>query len=216
MWYFQGMKPETKKEQILRVAEETFADKGFKGATMREIAEKVNIQTPGLYYHFKNKDDIYNSLILEIYRELWIKVLEPVKQMQGIEQKIRLLVNRLIDFWAEHPKFPRIIALEVLHGSELIDDELVPNFLKPMFNDMVSTLEEEEVREEGIRDIDVPVLVFNVFGISMFYFFSGNILTKLTGEDSFSPERIAKLKDEVLTMVFDGIASHPAGIAGPI
>ena len=85
------MPVETKKEQMLRVAEQVFAEQGFKGATVKEIAERVGIKTSGLYDHFKSKEDIFDSLILDRYQELGSKILEPIREAQGFEEKLRSL-----------------------------------------------------------------------------------------------------------------------------
>ncbi|MHB8895938.1 MAG: TetR/AcrR family transcriptional regulator [Candidatus Geothermincolia bacterium] len=201
------MKPESKREQILSVAEEVFAEKGFKGATVREIAEKVNIQTPGLYYHFSNKQEIYDSMIRNIYEGLADKLLEPVESAEGIKAKVSLLVDLLMEFWQEHPMAPRIIAQETLSEKALLYGELIPNVLAPMFSEMVSSFEAAEAADRGIRDLDLPMLIYNVFGMTVFYFFAGNVLAMLSGVDCFAPERLATAREEIKNLVFKGIES---------
>lgn len=198
------MKSSEKRDEILRVAEEIFAEKDFRGCTMREIAERVGMQKPALYYYFKSKEDIYNSLIVDLYNKLKEKVREPVLKGRNLEEKISLLVNLLVDFWAEHPRFPRMIAHEVLSGGNLVYSELIPNFWVPMFTEVVKDLSGKPSEFE-IGDVDIPLLLVNIFGMSVFYFFVGPILNTLSGEDSFTPEKIANLKKEIVNMVLDGI-----------
>lgn len=201
------MKPESKREQILRAAEEVFAEQGFKGATVREIAERVDIRTPGLYYHFSNKQEIYDSMIRNIYERLGEKILEPVERAEGIEEKVSLMVDLLMEFWEEHPMAPRIIAQETLLFKGLLYDELIPAVLAPMFAGMLSSFEEGEVARRGIRDLDMSLFIYNVFGMTVFYFFAGHVLTMLTGVDSFTPERLRAATEEIKTLVFEGIRS---------
>lgn len=197
--------PESKREQILRVAEEVFAEKGFKSTTMKDIAEGVGIKAPALYNHFRNKEDIYDSVIIECYNQLRVNVLKPIQEAPGLREKIRLLIVLLIDFWAEHPRLPRIFAQEVLQGGELLFTDLVPNFMIPLFNEIVDVLEEKERDEHGFRKVDMPQLVFNIFGVTMFNFFSGPFFTAVISRDSTSPERIARFKQETIDLVFHGI-----------
>ena len=51
------------KEKILETALTLFAEKGFNGTSMEQIAQNVGIKAPSLYKHFKGKEDILNSLI---------------------------------------------------------------------------------------------------------------------------------------------------------
>ena len=51
------------KEKILETALALFAENGYNGTSMEQIAQDVGIKTPSLYKHFKGKEDILNSLI---------------------------------------------------------------------------------------------------------------------------------------------------------
>ncbi len=51
------------RRQILRSARETFVRKGYKGCTMREIADGTNITVGNLYRYFSSKSAIYNEIV---------------------------------------------------------------------------------------------------------------------------------------------------------
>jgi AcrR family transcriptional regulator len=202
------MNPKVTKEAILKVAEEVFAEKNFNGATMQDIAERLNIKKPALYYHFKSKKDIYNSLILTIYERLEQKVREPFKNGRDLREKLANLITHLVDFWAEHPLFPKIITQEVLSNGDLVYSELIPKFWLPMFQDSINELKQNGQDEFLRSGIDLPLLMVNIFGMSAFYFFIGPILNNITGEDYYTPEKIEKLKSEMVALVFQGIGWH--------
>jgi AcrR family transcriptional regulator len=203
------MRSKVTREMILGVAEEVFAEKNYNGATMKDIADRLGIKKPALYYHFKNKDDIYRSLILSIYERLEEKVREPFKMGRNFKEKIKALITNLVDFWAEHPRFPNIITQEVLSKGDLVYSELIPRFWMPMFQDSISELKKGESGYPA--NLDVPLLVINIFGMSAFYFFVGPILNKITGEDYYSADKIEKLKKEILDLVFKGIGAGHGG-----
>ncbi|SHN59493.1 TetR/AcrR family transcriptional regulator [Desulfitobacterium chlororespirans] len=54
---------EERRNEILDAADELFAQKGFDGTSTNEILEKVGIARGTLYYHFKSKEDIMDTLI---------------------------------------------------------------------------------------------------------------------------------------------------------
>lgn len=54
---------EERKNEILDAASELFGQKGFDGTSTADILEKVGIARGTLYYHFKSKEDIMDSLI---------------------------------------------------------------------------------------------------------------------------------------------------------
>ena len=53
----------TTRDRILNEALTLFAENGYDGTSVEEIAEKVGIKAPSLYNHFKGKEDILNALI---------------------------------------------------------------------------------------------------------------------------------------------------------
>ena len=56
-----GRRTDTR-ERIHHVALDVFSERGYEGATLREIAERLGVTRPALYYHFKTKDDILASI----------------------------------------------------------------------------------------------------------------------------------------------------------
>ena len=54
---------EERRNEILDAADELFGQKGFDGTSTNDILEKVGIARGTLYYHFKSKEDIMDSLV---------------------------------------------------------------------------------------------------------------------------------------------------------
>jgi AcrR family transcriptional regulator len=49
--------------RILDVALELFTEQGYEGTSLREVAERLNLTTPALYYHFASKDHLLIALV---------------------------------------------------------------------------------------------------------------------------------------------------------
>ncbi len=62
--------PESMKAKILQVARKIFGEYGFHGTTTRMIARKVGIDISTLYYHWGEKGDLYEAVILDINEDL--------------------------------------------------------------------------------------------------------------------------------------------------
>jgi AcrR family transcriptional regulator len=58
------------RERILEVALELFTAKGYDATSMREIAERLNITKPALYYHFDSKEEIVRTLLVDIENQV--------------------------------------------------------------------------------------------------------------------------------------------------
>ena len=55
--------PGTRYETILEASEIVFAYSGYKGATMREIAERAGVAQALIHYHFKTKEDLFEAMV---------------------------------------------------------------------------------------------------------------------------------------------------------
>jgi AcrR family transcriptional regulator len=58
------------RDQIQSVALALFAERGYDGTSLREIAERLNVTKAALYYHFRTKEDILASLIADFLEQL--------------------------------------------------------------------------------------------------------------------------------------------------
>jgi AcrR family transcriptional regulator len=56
--------------RIQRVALELFAERGYDGTSLREIAERLDVTKAALYYHFKSKEDIVSSLVEDYFGQM--------------------------------------------------------------------------------------------------------------------------------------------------
>lgn len=90
--------------EILSHAAEVFCDKGYEGASMRDLSRATGMSLAGLYYYFESKE----RLLYLIQKHTFTTVLEKLKQrLEGIsdpEQRIRIFIlNHLEYFLANQP-----------------------------------------------------------------------------------------------------------------
>ncbi|UCD76728.1 MAG: TetR/AcrR family transcriptional regulator [Phycisphaerales bacterium] len=79
------MRATERRRQLLEVAAELFAQRGYRGATTAELARAAGITEPILYRHFENKLDLFVTLIDEVGREViaaWKQALEGITDPQ--------------------------------------------------------------------------------------------------------------------------------------
>lgn len=91
---------EKTRQAILTVASELFMSKGFKHTSTREIAEQVQITQPNLYYHFKNKKDLYLAVITQLTDNVRADLEVIVNSELELDQKLFKMIVLLIE---KHP-----------------------------------------------------------------------------------------------------------------
>jgi AcrR family transcriptional regulator len=98
------------REKILDVALDLFTDQGFDGTSMREIAERLHISKPAIYYHFASKEEILMALHMRLHEfgkaalarlegqtvtlQLWGSLLNEVLDQMVAQRKIFLMHER--------------------------------------------------------------------------------------------------------------------------
>lgn len=50
------------RDEILDVAYEAFAEKGYRGTSLADVANRIGVTRPALYYHFKSKEDLFKAV----------------------------------------------------------------------------------------------------------------------------------------------------------
>jgi AcrR family transcriptional regulator len=114
------------REKILDVALELFTDQGFDGTSMREIAERLGISKPAIYYHFASKEEILMALHMRLH-EFGKAALARLEGQTVTLQTWGSLLNEVLDQMLAQRKIFLMhernqAALEKLHRKDH-DDE---------------------------------------------------------------------------------------------
>lgn len=78
-------------EEILDVAEELFMKQGYNDTSTRQIAKLLEITQPNIYYHFKNKEEIYYQVMLRLANEVGKNLTELSAKDTTFEEKIKAM-----------------------------------------------------------------------------------------------------------------------------
>jgi AcrR family transcriptional regulator len=117
------MKSGERRDAIIAAAVRLFSEKGFRGATTRELAAALDVTEPVIYQHFETKRDLYRAIIESKARErsqdndYWLEVENPRGDREFFGAVARLLLQRV-----EHdPAYLRLLLFSALEGHELAD-----------------------------------------------------------------------------------------------
>jgi len=113
----------SKKEKILDVAARYFSKYGYANAVLDDIAAEVGITKPAIYYHFKDKSDLYAAVLIGRLKRLADAVEAGVK---GVEKPCEALDRYIVsfgEFLNENSCFAAILAHEFADdGANMPED----------------------------------------------------------------------------------------------
>jgi len=117
---------EQRRRQIMRAAHNVFSIKGFMKTTMEDIAREAELSPGTLYLYFKNKDELYASLSVEVLERLYEKLKRVyIKEARNPNVRIDHLKQSLYDIYQVDP----LILLNLFH---LQSSEILRNLAPPM------------------------------------------------------------------------------------
>lgn len=107
--------------EILAVAKQVFADVGYSGARVDEIAARTSTTKRMIYYYFGGKEGLYMAVLEDVYADIRSK-----EQHLGVEnlpprEAMAEVVRFAFDYHSSHPEFCRIVAIENIHKAEHLE-----------------------------------------------------------------------------------------------
>lgn len=108
------------RQNILEVATREFADKGFSGARIDEIAALTQTSKRMIYYYFNSKEGLYIAVLEHAYQR--IRHIESELHLEDIapEDALRRLVEFTFDYQVGNPEFIRLVMNENMHSGEFL------------------------------------------------------------------------------------------------
>ncbi|MCD4669743.1 MAG: TetR/AcrR family transcriptional regulator [Actinomycetia bacterium] len=180
------------KEDILEVASHLFSEYTYLGASMSDIAKKLNITKAALYYHFKSKADIYKRVLDKIFTELNSFIAGAFDE-RTIDKKLYRLIKNYLDFGLEEKNLIRSLMLKISPKRSEINKhiahlrEQIINLIEPLVKEVI-------LDKKNIKKIDSHLVTSLLTGMM-----DGLIL-----EYSFLNKKIdsGKISNQIIALLF--------------
>ncbi len=167
--------------QILDAAEDLFAECGFSGTTLRDVATRVGIQIPSLYNHFESKEGLY-AAVLERGLEPVIHVLANlVAESSQQRPDARPVVQSIMAVLDARPHLPRLLLHETLAGGQRLTPVL-RSAIGPIFEN-AQKVTETATQGTRWRSDQVPQLVLALYHVVLGYYAIAPLYQQLTGQN---------------------------------
>jgi TetR/AcrR family transcriptional regulator len=187
---------------ILAAALDVFSERGFAGASTREIASRAGVTQPLLNYHFSSKDELWRAAVDGIFAALADALTDRARGLRGVDETTtaRLLVREFIGFSARNPQLHRIITQECkVDGPRM--DWLVEHHVRPMYEAATGLF--AELAEQGhVPAIPPAHLYYILTGAGPTMFVLGPECRRLSGLDPSADDVIEAHADAVCLLLF--------------
>ncbi len=176
------------REDLLAVACSAFAEKGYAGASMAEIAERAGLRKASLFHHFGSKDRLYTEVLAETLGDMGRLVLETRGEEGEFLERLDRLSDRITTYLGGNPEAARLLIRELVDSgpfSTWEGSDIVQSALAAVSGFLASGME-----SGAISRTDPLQLAWSMVGLHLLWFASPHVLKHAVRGDIFDPVHI--------------------------
>lgn len=191
-----GAKAARTRAALLRAAEQIFSAKGYAAARLEEVASEVGIRRASLLYHVRDKRELYDVVLADIYMELAARYRRALAAPATPAARIESIVTAWVAFVAERPTVARILLWEAAGGGHEWTTRAAAHG-GAVVAALVDVIAEGQ-RQGVFRPIDPLHFVVTIMGATVFFVTTTPRLDPAWPFDPMSPEQLAAHRAQLL------------------
>ena len=198
------------KDKILKHALKLFSSKGYKATTVRDISGSIGIKQSALYNHFKNKDEILETLISNLTSSAIVTLFDG-KEVQGLHKQGKPLLMsiattfKLIGFDKENEALFKLLMQEIYRNEsirEIYNDHFYQENVKKLSGLFFGMMQDDMIKSSD------PLLLANEFFSPLFFYQMQVSLLKL---DKKSTSSVVSMFEKHVDYFWDNIKIEKQG-----
>jgi len=192
------------KEKILKHALKLFSTKGYKATTVRDIAGSIGIKQSALYNHFKNKEEILETLILDLTSSAIVTLFNDKEAQELHKQGKSLLMSiattfKLLSFDGQNEALFKLLMQEIYrneHIREIYNEHFYQENVKKLSGIFFAMMQDDMIKSSD------PLLLANEFFSPLFFYQMQVSLLKL---DKKSTSSVVSLFEKHVEFFWDNL-----------
>ncbi len=188
---------------MLAAARRVFAQRGFDGASVRDITYEAGVNLGAVTYHFGSKRALYVAVLTSAFSPVVERVRDAAQEPGDPIQRLEAVVEAAFAFLGDHPDLPRLMLQEVTAGRR------PPRELVALVQANVANIGRILVdgRERGILRPGHPAFTaISIMSQPIFMTLVAPLLEEVAGLDLSDAATRAMAAEHVKTFVRDGLA----------
>ncbi|MGF7176902.1 TetR/AcrR family transcriptional regulator [Azospirillum doebereinerae] len=185
-------------ERILKAAELVFAEAGFAGATMADIADRAGLPKANLHYYFGTKEELYRAVLDNILR-LWLSPIDAITPDADPAKALTAYVTAKLEASRTRPHASKVFANEMLHGATQIERFLAED-LRRLVDDKAAVID-GWVAAGRVAPLDARQFLFMIWAVTQHYADFDVQVRKVMGRRTLTRQDFAHITAEVLRLI---------------
>jgi len=159
-----GQKRQESINTILDAATAVFAEAGFAGARVDEIARRAGINKAMIYYHVGDKKALYASVLHRVFRKTTVTISNDIRDDRSPEEKLSTYISNMTSAIENNPHIPPIMLRELASNGKSFPADVAEDL-----SNLLATL--YGILKEGVDKgvfIEVPPLILHLMIVGTF------------------------------------------------
>ncbi len=170
----------TKKELLLKTAKKLFATQGYAGTSIDDISKPLGITKSALYYHFKDKQQLY-EIILESNIKIVADAIEKnVGNAQNIEDKLQSYITTFAKELDKNKDVSFMLMREMSNGGKMMPTLALKQMIRTL--KILSGIIQEGVEEKIFQCVEPMLIQMMVVGSITYLINTENVRIKIKEE----------------------------------
>ncbi|HEY2495732.1 MAG TPA: TetR/AcrR family transcriptional regulator [Candidatus Angelobacter sp.] len=98
--------------ELLHHAAHIFCEKGYEGASMRDLSRAAGMSLAGLYHYFDSKEDLLYLIQKHAFRTIIESLQDRLKDAHGAEQRVRIFIENHLDYFLANKEAMKVLTHE--------------------------------------------------------------------------------------------------------
>lgn len=192
--------PHTETAQlILSEARQLFAERGFDGVSVNDIAKAAGISKANIFHHFGNKESLYMEVLNASLSEFHALAEHLQPQRAPIRQRMQHFLQAHSAHMQEYPQSAQVVLRELLEDHSEVTQQLAEQTTNAQFRQLLALLQEGQQAGEIRADVNLTALMIMMIGSVVFPFQIRSLLSHQP-EAGFTndPEQYSRLLADIL------------------
>lgn len=186
------------KDIILACARDQYLEDGYKGLSMRKIADRAGISPTAIYRHFSNKEALFHRVVKKGFAT-YTEYLVPALKESTAEKRFLKTVECALRFMLEQPKYCELIFVKSETKDEMVSFDDLRAETKISFDFYTARI--QECMDEGFIKDDIA----GEISVLLLAAYSGFFALYTSGLLPRSEEEITALYWRTMNRILDGV-----------
>jgi TetR/AcrR family transcriptional regulator len=191
--------PRTRREEILDLATQLFAERGYEGTSMADLAERVGLRKASLFHHFASKEVLYTAVLARLVEEVGGAIASSVMLPGSFAERLDALVDGITVVLGAQPYAARLLIREVMDWGPVVRDHLADKMMLVLEASEAFVRAGQEAGE--FAPMEPKQLIVTMIGLHFMPFGIGGIVKRFVGHDPSEPEFVEPRREAVRTQV---------------